>query len=84
MQFEENDLHQVGHIYNRYSYDIEKQLALEAWDREVEQHHHRHRERRDSNKTHCCIMPVTGHHNWLTLKVYECNKCDRIESGTTD
>lgn len=25
----------VGHIYNRYSYDKEKQQALEAWERKL-------------------------------------------------
>jgi len=25
----------VGHIYNRYSYDLEKQKALEAWERKL-------------------------------------------------
>ena len=25
----------VGHIYNRYSYDKEKQMALETWERKL-------------------------------------------------
>lgn len=25
----------VGHIYNRYSYDREKQAALESWERKL-------------------------------------------------
>lgn len=25
----------MGHVYNRYSYDREKQAALEAWERKL-------------------------------------------------